>query len=136
MYQWKLLAHDTSQGPLCSGMGGDLAQIMRATEALLTKPTGFVAQITEVVPRMSVLHLGSVHVPTGREWLGRRDTQGGVRWQARYRPADPDVVGGVRDDRTHATQDLHRAPAGGQLRHTPPRRQGDGRPWLRRILPL
>jgi len=92
MYQWKLLGHDTSQGPLCSGLGGDLAQIMRATEALLTKPAGFVVQITEVVPRMSVLHLSSVHVPTGREWLGRRDTHGGVRWQARYRPADPDVV--------------------------------------------
>jgi hypothetical protein len=91
MYQWKLLGHDTSEGLLCSGMGGDLGEIMRATEALLTKPAGFVAHIAEVVPRMSVLYLSSVHVPTGREWLGRRDTRGGVCWQARYRPADPDA---------------------------------------------
>jgi hypothetical protein len=91
MYQWKLLGHDTSEGSLCSGLGGDLAQIMRATEELLTNPAGFVAHITEVVPRMSVLYLSSVHVPTGREWLGRRDTRGGVHWQARYRPAHPDV---------------------------------------------
>jgi hypothetical protein len=92
MYQWKLLGHDTSEGSLCSGMGGDLAQVMRATEALLTKPVGFVAQIVEVVPRMSVFNLSSVDVPTGHEWLGRRDIRGGVHWEARYRPADPDVA--------------------------------------------
>jgi hypothetical protein len=41
---------------------------------------------------MSVFHLDAVHVPTGREWLGRRDRHGGVFWEARYRPVDPGVV--------------------------------------------
>jgi hypothetical protein len=94
MYQWKLLGQDTSEGSLCSGMGDDLAQVIGATEALLAMPAGFVAQITEVVPRLSVSYLSSVHVPTGREWLGRRDARGGVSWEARYRPADPDAAYG------------------------------------------
>ncbi len=41
---------------------------------------------------MSVFHLDAVHVPTGREWLGRRDVHGGVYWEARCRPVDPGVV--------------------------------------------
>src|ERR1700739_4015996 len=89
MYLWKLFAHDTSEGSLCSGMGDDLAQCMRAAETLLLRPAGFVAQITEVVPRMSVFHLGAVHVPTGREWQGRRDTHGGGRRTARSHPRGP-----------------------------------------------
>jgi hypothetical protein len=92
MYLWKLFAHDTSEGALCSGMSGDLAHCMRAAEALLLQPTGFIAQITEVVPRMSVFHLGAVHVPTGREWQGRRNTHGGVHWTARCDPVDRDVA--------------------------------------------
>ena len=31
-------------------------------------------------------------MPTGREWLGRRDVHGGVFWEARYRSVDPGVV--------------------------------------------
>jgi hypothetical protein len=41
---------------------------------------------------MSVFHLGEVHVPTGREWLGRRDIHGGAYWEAFCRSADPGVV--------------------------------------------
>src|ERR1700761_2702132 len=92
MYLWKLFAHDTSEGSLCSGMGDDLAQCMRAAEALLLEPAGFIAQITEVVPRMSVFHLGAVHVPTGREWQGRRHTHGGGHWRARCDLVDRDVA--------------------------------------------
>ena len=92
MYLWKLLGHDAAEGSLCSGMAGDLAESMRAAEAILLRPAGFVAQITEVVPRLSVFHLGSVHVPTGHEWQGRRDLHGGVHWTARYDAVDPDVA--------------------------------------------
>jgi hypothetical protein len=92
MYLWDLVGHDTSEGSLCSGLGDDLAAIMRIVEPLLVKRVGFAARIVEVVPRVSVLHLGAVHVPTGREWLGRRDVHGGVYWEARYRPVDPGVV--------------------------------------------
>ena len=92
MFLWKLFGHDTAEGSLCSGMAGDLAESMRAAEAILLRPAGFVAQITEVVPRLSVFHLDSVHVPTGRVWLGRRDTHGGVHWKARYDPVDRDVA--------------------------------------------
>jgi len=75
-----------------SGLGDDLAAIMRIVEPLLVKRVGFAARIVEVVSRMSVFHLDAVHVPTGREWLGRRDIYGGVFWEARYRPVDPGVV--------------------------------------------
>jgi hypothetical protein len=92
MYLWKLFGHDTAEGALCSGVAGDLAESMRAAESLLLRPAGFVAQVTEVVPRMSVFHLDSVHVPTGRQWHGRRDTHGGVHWTARHDPVDPDVA--------------------------------------------
>jgi hypothetical protein len=92
MYLWKLFGHDTSGGTLCSGISGDLAECMRTTESLLLKPTGFVVQITEVVPRLSVFHLGSVHVPSGRHWQGRRDNRGGVCWRVRIDFADPDLA--------------------------------------------
>ena len=92
MYMWDLLGHDISEGPRCSGVGNDLAAIMRIVEPLLVKRVGFAARIVEVVSRMSVFHLDAVHVPTGREWLGRRDVHGGVFWEARYRSVDPGVV--------------------------------------------
>jgi hypothetical protein len=89
MYLWDLVGHDTSEGSLYSGLGDDLAAITRAVEPLLVQRAGFAARIVEVVPRMSVFHLGAVHVPTGREWLGRRDVHGAAYWEACYRPADP-----------------------------------------------
>ena len=89
MYLWDLVGHDTSEGSLCSGLGDDLAEITRVVEPLLVKRVGFAARIVEVVPRVSVFHLGAVHVPTGREWLGRRDARGGAHWEARRRPVDP-----------------------------------------------
>ena len=91
MYLWDLVGHDTSEGSLCSGLGDDLAAIARIVEPLLVQRVGFVVRVVEVVPRMSVFHLDAVHVPTGREWLGRRDIHGGAHWEARYRPADPGV---------------------------------------------
>jgi hypothetical protein len=65
---------------------------MRIVEPLLVKRVGFAARIVEAVPRLSVFHLGEVHVPTGREWLGRRDIHGGAYWEAHYRAVDPCVV--------------------------------------------
>jgi hypothetical protein len=92
MYVWDVVGHDTAEGPVCTGLCGDLAAIMRMAEPLLIKRIGFAVRIIEVVSRLSVFHLGSVDVPTGREWLGRRDIHGGVHWEARYRPVDPGVV--------------------------------------------
>lgn len=92
MYVWKLLGHDTSECSQRSGIGDDLAPIMRAIEAELTAPAGFIGHVAEVVPRLSVSHLGTIHVPTGREWLGRRSRSGGVHWAARYRPVEPGVA--------------------------------------------
>jgi hypothetical protein len=90
MYMWQLVGHDTSEGALCSGIGDELAPIMRLIEEYLMKRTGFVGHVVEVVPRMSVFHLDAIHVATGREWLSFRDRNGGVYWEARYRPADDD----------------------------------------------
>jgi hypothetical protein len=102
MYAWKLLGHNTSEGPLRAGVGSELAAVMRTIEEELTKPYGFLGYVAEVEPHLSVLHLDAVHVPTGREWLGRRDSRGGVRWEARFRPAvgddaerDPDSAPGL-----------------------------------------
>ena len=67
MYMWDLLGHDTSEGPLCSGAGNELAAVMRLTEPLLVERLGFIVHVVEVVSRMSVFHLDAVHVPTGRE---------------------------------------------------------------------
>jgi hypothetical protein len=92
MYLWDLVGHDTSEGPLRSGLGDDLAAIMRIVDPLLVTRVGFASRVVEVVSRMSVFHLGAIHVPTGREWLGRRDSHGGVFWESRYRPVDPGVV--------------------------------------------
>ncbi|MGH3252865.1 MAG: hypothetical protein ACRDOI_42545 [Trebonia sp.] len=92
MYLWDLVGHDTSEGSLSSGLGDDLAAIMRLVEPLLRKRVGFAVRIVEVVPRMSVFHLGAVHVPTGREWLGRRDIHGEPCWEACHRSVDPGVV--------------------------------------------
>jgi hypothetical protein len=92
VYLWDLVGHDTSEGSLCSGLGDDLAAIMRIVEPLLVKRVGFAVRIVEAEPRLSVLHLGAIHVPTGREWLGRRDIHGGAYWEASCRPVDPSVA--------------------------------------------
>jgi hypothetical protein len=92
MYLWDLIGHATSEGALRSGLGDDLAAITRALEPLLVQRVGFAARVVEVVPRLSVFHLGAVHVPTGREWLGRRDIHGGAYWEAVHRPVDPGVA--------------------------------------------
>ncbi len=89
MYLWDLVGHDTSEGAVCSGLGDDLAAVTRAVEPLLVKRVGLAVRIVEVVPRMSVYHLGAVHVPTGREWLGRRDLYGAAYWKACCRPVEP-----------------------------------------------
>ena len=85
VYLWDLVGHDTSEGSLCSGLGDDLAAIMRTVEPLLIKRVGFAVRIVEATARLSVFHLGAIHVPTGREWLGRRDIHGGVHWEASCR---------------------------------------------------
>jgi hypothetical protein len=92
MYLWDLVGHDTSEGSLRSGLGDDLAAIMRIAEPLLVTRVGFAVRIVEVVPRMSVFHLDAIHVPTGREWLGRRDVHGGAYWDMKCRPVDPGLV--------------------------------------------
>lgn len=89
MYVWRLVGHDTSGCSQRSGIGDDLGPIMRMIEAALAEPAVFIGHVAEVVPRLSVSHLGAVHVPTGREWLGRRNRSGGVHWASRYRPVDP-----------------------------------------------
>jgi hypothetical protein len=92
MYMWQLVGHETPEGSPCSGIGEDLAPIMRLIEEHLAKATGFAGHIIEVVPRMSVFHLDAIHVPTGREWLGLRDSSGGIRWEEQDHPAGPDVA--------------------------------------------
>jgi hypothetical protein len=92
LYMWTLIGHDTSEPEIFSGMNGDLSALMRTIEPLLLQGRGFVARVAEVVPRMSVSHLGEVHVPTGREWLARRNDRGGVHWQQRCHPIDPSAV--------------------------------------------
>lgn len=92
MYLWKLVGHDTSEVTLRSGIGEDLAPIMRLIEDYLTDAQGFLGHICEVVPRMSVLNLDAVHVATGREWFSFRDRNGGVYWEARSRPVDAGVA--------------------------------------------
>jgi hypothetical protein len=117
MYLWDLVGHDTSEGSLCSGLGDDLAAITRAVEPLLVGRVGLAARIVEVVPQMSVFHLDAVHVPTGREWLGRRDVHGGARWEALRRPVDPGAAYSLRAaacvtaPATGSATDIGRAPA-------------------------
>jgi hypothetical protein len=89
MYLWELVGHDTAEGILVSGMDGDLAVVMRAGEALLVQPRGFVVHVVEAVPSLSVVHLDAIYVPTGRRWLGRRTLSGGVHWEHTFRPVDP-----------------------------------------------
>ncbi len=92
MFLWTLIGHDASEGEVLSGVSPELADVLRAAEPPLRDGRGFVCRIVEVVPRLSVPDLGAVHVPTGREWHGRRNTAGGVYWAARYASADPDLA--------------------------------------------
>jgi len=89
MYLWKLVGNNASQDRMRSGVGDDLPAIMRRMESDLLDGSAFVARVYEVVFRVSVSDLGEVHVPTGREWHGRRDRHGGVHWEQRFRSADP-----------------------------------------------
>ena len=89
MYLWKLVGNTASPDRMGSGVGDDLALIMRRIEDDLLDESAFVARVYEVVFRVSVSDLGEVHVPTGREWHGRRDNAGGVHWEQRFRSAEP-----------------------------------------------
>jgi hypothetical protein len=89
MYLWELVGHSTTEGMILSGIDDDLAAVMRTGEALLVQRRGFIVRIVEVVPRLSVLHLDVIYVPTGRQWLGRRTVSGGAHWGQSYRCADP-----------------------------------------------
>ena len=89
MYLWKLVGNNASQDRMQSGVGDDLPAILRRMEGDLLDGSAFVARVFEVVCRVSVSDLGEVHVPTGREWHGRRDSRGGVHWEQRFSPADP-----------------------------------------------
>jgi hypothetical protein len=89
MYLWKLVGNNASQDRMRSGVSDDLPAIMRRMENDLLDGSAFVARVYEVVFRVSVADLGEVHVPTGREWHGRRDRLGGVRWEQRFTQADP-----------------------------------------------
>ncbi len=89
MYLWKLVGNNASQDRMRSGIGDDLPAIMRRVEGDLLDGSAFVARVYEVVFRVSVSDLGEVHVPTGREWHGRRDGHGGVHWEQRFTSADP-----------------------------------------------
>jgi hypothetical protein len=92
MYLWELVGHDTSEGTLLSGIDDDLAAVTRDGEALLDQQRGFVVRVVEVVPRLSVLHLDVIYVPTGRQWIGRRNLTGGAHWKHTVRPVDPGLV--------------------------------------------
>lgn len=78
MYLWRLVGPAPSEGTLRSGVGADLAPILRLIEGHLTSADGLVGHVCEVVPRLSVLSLDAVHVATGREWLTFRDGNGGI----------------------------------------------------------
>jgi hypothetical protein len=92
MYLWTLVGHDTAEGTVHAGIGGGLPDIMRTLEPMLLSHHGFLGRIVEVVPRLSVAGLQEVYVPTGREWSGRRDNLGGVHWDQKLRPVEPDAV--------------------------------------------
>ena len=89
MYLWNLVGNNASQDRMRSGVSDDLPAIMRRIESDLLDGSAFVARIYEVVCRVSVSHLDEVHVPTGREWHGRRDSHGGVHWEQRFSQAVP-----------------------------------------------
>src|SRR5580693_1505690 len=89
MYLWELVGHNTAEGMILSGVDDDLAAIMRTGAVLLEEQRGFVVRVVEVVPRLSVLHLDVIYVPTGRQWLGRRTISGGAHWEHTFRSVDP-----------------------------------------------
>jgi hypothetical protein len=92
MYLWELVGCDPTEDPPRSGIGGDLGPIMRTVEEELAERPGCGGRVTEVVRRLSVAHLVTVHVPTGREWLACRDRHGTVYWEARLCHPDPDAA--------------------------------------------
>jgi hypothetical protein len=92
MYLWELVGRNATEGSTCSGIGRDLGSVMRTVEAELAKFPGCDGRVAEVVQRMSVVDLHTIHVPTGREWLARLVEDGGACWAARHGPADPGVT--------------------------------------------
>jgi hypothetical protein len=112
MYLWSLLGNDLSAGPASSGITADAASAMRLSESAVAQGSAFLAIIEEVRPRISVGGLEIIYQSTGRHWIGRRTRRQSVHWEAKRRTVDPSEVYRLCLDGTHATADLHRAPAG------------------------
>jgi hypothetical protein len=81
MYCWSLLSGDLTDVPYLLGVTGDLAAAMRVCEQELMSGKPFLGYIEAVWPAISARDLGSCYMRTGRLWIGRRTTRGGVRWE-------------------------------------------------------
>jgi hypothetical protein len=92
MHLWRLVGSNTAAASILCGISDDLPGIMRMAEAHLKRGDAFLCRIVEAVPRMTVLGLETEYVPTGREWLGRRNTRGGIRWDEKRVPVDPSTA--------------------------------------------
>ena len=89
MYLWALFGYELTAGPVAVGASLSLSGAMRAAEASLSDPSGFVAAIKEVALRLNVAGLDDRYTESGGRWLGRRTRSGGVRWDYRYGDPDP-----------------------------------------------
>jgi len=96
MYLWALFGYDPTAGPIVVGASLSLPRAMRAAEASLGDPRGFIGAIEEVVLSMNVTGLDDHFTASGRRWLARRTRSGTVRWDYRYAdlpssPSGPDI---------------------------------------------
>jgi hypothetical protein len=83
MYCWTLLSRDICDTPRMMGVTGELAEAQRLTEPHLISGAAFLCYIETVRAAISVHGLDTCYVRTGRDWLGRLNTSGRVRWTER-----------------------------------------------------
>jgi hypothetical protein len=89
MYLWALHSGDTAEPPRVRGITDDLDRVMRLTEPYLIEGRCFLCCVVEVQHVMTVIGMDTSYAPTGRGWIGRRNTRGGVAWRETEIPVDP-----------------------------------------------
>jgi hypothetical protein len=81
VYTWTAVPHDITQVPVALGICDDLEDAKDAVTPYVTSGRALAGIIRTVAVAMGTATLIRSYVPAGHAYLGRRTTDGAIRWE-------------------------------------------------------